>query len=264
MDIQKLRISDINMIVHIRQTSGKLIQFKQRKDYGLTFVETGSVIFDHEGSTYKADPSHIVLMTKDIDYAISFESNCSFYVINFNLMDDLSGFNFYSFDVSVNKEITDFLSQLCIDWDFQHDNMPYSYISRVYQLLEIIAHSDNKTKKHSNAFSAIKPSIEYLKEHYTDPDISNDILAKVSNISTVYFRKLFSMQYGESPMNYIRQQRIEHAKLLLSSEYYSSISDVALDCGFNSLYHFSKTFKQLTGMSPTEYLAKKTDDTPEQ
>ena len=255
MNVWEWRIREINMILHIRQNSGRLRQFKQRRDYGLTFVRQGTIRFDYEDATYEVDSNRILLISKDIDYSITFESMCSFYVINFDLEENLPDFTFHTFDVPVYGKMADFLKQLCIDWDFRQDDAQRPYISRVYQLLVMIDPSGPFHADICRTNSAIAPSIEYLKEHYTDPDISNDQLAQISNVSTVYFRKIFTRQFGQSPMSYIRHQRIEHAKTLLRSDYYESITDVAHYSGFRSLYHFSKTFRQLVGMSPSEYLS---------
>ncbi len=57
---------------------------------------------------------------------------------------------------------------------------------------------------------------------------------------------------GISPINYIQQLRIKKAKEMLKSDY-SKISLIAETVGYSNIYHFSKTFKQITGYSPTEY-----------
>ena len=54
-------------------------------------------------------------------------------------------------------------------------------------------------------------------------------------------------------MRYVRQKRIEKAQNLMKNGY-DNISEIALSVGFNSIYHFSKTFKQLVGFSPTTFL----------
>ena len=71
-------------------------------------------------------------------------------------------------------------------------------------------------------------------------------------MSTVYFRKLFTEAYGMPPMRYVRQKRIEKAQNLLENGF-TNISEIADSVGFNSIYHFSKTFKQLIGTSPSNY-----------
>ena len=114
-------------------------------------------------------------------------------------------------------------------------------------------HNQNRFYMPSSKYETIKPGIHYLEEHYTDPTLRDTDMANAAGISTVYFRKLFVQRFGIPPMKYIKQKRIERAKLLLSSDLYTTISDVALESGFSSLYHFSKVFKQETSFTPSEY-----------
>lgn len=75
-------------------------------------------------------------------------------------------------------------------------------------------------------------------------------------MSTVYFRKTFASMYGVSPMKYLHNFRIKKAEAILLSDY-ESIEQVAFSIGYNSIYHFSKMFKNYTGQSPTEYAKTK-------
>ena len=70
-------------------------------------------------------------------------------------------------------------------------------------------------KQQRKYYEIIKPSIEYMEEHYCDSDIKNDDLAKISSISTVYFRKIFTKLYGLAPIHYLEIRKIEKAKELL-------------------------------------------------
>ena len=105
----------------------------------------------------------------------------------------------------------------------------------------------------------ILPSIQYMEQNYTDPEINNDQLAAVSGVSTVYFRKLFAEIFSISPMKYIVNLRIAKARAILSSGY-SSITDTANAVGFTNVYHFSRSFKQYTGLSPSQYMEQALQD----
>ena len=98
----------------------------------------------------------------------------------------------------------------------------------------------------------VQPAVDYISEHYFDPDINNDRLARLCGISTVYFRKCFEALMGVPPIRYLHDFRIQRAKDILSSDY-GSISQVAGSVGYRSVYHFSKMFKTYTGLNPTEY-----------
>lgn len=68
----------------------------------------------------------------------------------------------------------------------------------------------------------------------------------------MYFRKVFTRVYGESPIKYLRTVRIKKAKELLIGDD-ASIGRIAEMTGYSSVYTFSKMFKLETGVSPTEY-----------
>ena len=53
-------------------------------------------------------------------------------------------------------------------------------------------------------------------------------------------------------MSYVISLRINHAKLLLS-ETDQSVTDIALECGYTDFNYFSKQFKKLTHLSPSEF-----------
>ena len=89
-----------------------------------------------------------------------------------------------------------------------------------------------------------------MEQHFDDPGISNEMLAALSGVSTVYFRKLFSEIYNQSPMKYVYNLRMAKARAMLSSGY-SSITETAGAVGFTNIYHFSRSFKQCTGLSPS-------------
>ena len=116
----------------------------------------------------------------------------------------------------------------------------------------ILAKSTSKEPIHPKKHQILYPAIKYISENYFDGNITNASLAEICGISTVYFRKTFESVYGISPIKYLHNFRIEKAKAILHSDY-ESIEQVARSVGYNSIYHFSKMFKQYTGKSPSEY-----------
>ena len=104
----------------------------------------------------------------------------------------------------------------------------------------------------SNRYDIIRPAAEYIRKNYGESGITNDFLAELCGISTVYFRKVFTKYYGVPPAQYLNMQRMEKAQEFLQSDY-SSITQIAESVGYNSIYHFSKMFKKQVGISPSEY-----------
>jgi AraC family transcriptional regulator len=76
-------------------------------------------------------------------------------------------------------------------------------------------------------------------------------LAAVINISATYFASLFKQAMGITPHQYVIQQRVERAKLMLSKTDLA-IADIALQVGFSSQSHLTQQFKRFTGVTPKQ------------
>jgi len=74
-------------------------------------------------------------------------------------------------------------------------------------------------------------------------------IAKSYNMSYSHFRKLFKDKSGLPPNSFLIQERLEYAKRLLCCSDLT-IKEVAEKSGFNSVYYFSKKFKEKEGISP--------------
>jgi AraC family transcriptional regulator len=95
--------------------------------------------------------------------------------------------------------------------------------------------------------------LEYINA-YLHQDIKLADLAALLDMSQFHFSHLFKQSIGIAPYQYLLQQRIERAKLLLKQTE-RTIVEIALDCGFSSHSHLSKQFRQFTGMTPKAYRA---------
>jgi transcriptional regulator GlxA family with amidase domain len=92
--------------------------------------------------------------------------------------------------------------------------------------------------------------LDYIHTHL-DRDLSLTELAEVINISPTHFASLFKQAIDISPHQYVIQQRVEQAKLMLSKTDLA-IADIALQVGFSSQSHLNQQFKRLTGMTPKQ------------
>ena len=93
--------------------------------------------------------------------------------------------------------------------------------------------------------------LDYI-DTYLAQNIKLADLAGLLDISPFYFSRLFKQSLGMTPHQYLSQQRIERAKQLLRQTDLL-ITDIALECGFNSHSHLSKKFRQATGITPKVY-----------
>lgn len=101
------------------------------------------------------------------------------------------------------------------------------------------------------ANALLEAVVQYMKEHL-DSKITFAELASKFSVSATTLKKLFRKHYSSGTIEYLITLRIEKAKELLRDGQLSC-TEIATRCGFCSIHHFSKAFKESTGMSPTEY-----------
>ena len=101
---------------------------------------------------------------------------------------------------------------------------------------------------------AITKARQYIEENHAE-DISLGQVASAVHTSTFYFCKLFKRSTGVNFTEYVSRIRTEKAKNLLLN-HNLRISEIAYAVGFQSLTHFNRIFKKVTGQSPSEYRAQ--------
>lgn len=98
---------------------------------------------------------------------------------------------------------------------------------------------------------SVSRSIEFLNDHYGEK-ISVEDLAHVANCSASHFSRIFKEETTLSPSDYLMQLRLDYAKRMLRGNE-KSITQIALDCGFNSSSYFYQCFFRAYNISPTDF-----------
>lgn len=94
---------------------------------------------------------------------------------------------------------------------------------------------------------------EYIHNNYAD-DIDLNSIAANLGFSASYLTKIFNRIEQTTPSKFIRNYRMGIAKQLMDDKTFT-IQQIAARIGYNDPFHFSKSFKQTFGISPTEYRA---------
>jgi AraC-like DNA-binding protein len=103
---------------------------------------------------------------------------------------------------------------------------------------------------------------QLIYEKYSDPEFNIEKLVENTYVSrTVFYHKIKSLT-GLTPIDFLRQKRLQIAsQLIIHSDY--NISEIALISGFNDVKNFSRRFKEIYKMTPSQYkdemLSQKTD-----
>jgi AraC-like DNA-binding protein/ligand-binding sensor protein len=129
--------------------------------------------------------------------------------------------------------------------------------SAVVQLLGIFARQLSSVANRITVQDAeaeppiVRRAKAYIAGHCADP-LSLGETARAMHVSTFYFCKLFKKATGLTFTNYIGRVRIEKAKNLLLNPHLR-ISEIAYTVGFQSLTHFNRVFRAITGEAPTVF-----------
>lgn len=129
--------------------------------------------------------------------------------------------------------------------------MMQSYILQIISyFLENLSPEDIVVKNESD-ISRILTVIEFIDENISK-DITIDDLASLVHLQPNYFINYFKNFMNTSPMHYVKSLRINKAVNLLKLTDYK-IKEISIECGFNNELYFSKTFKKLFGITPSDY-----------
>jgi len=125
------------------------------------------------------------------------------------------------------------------------------------RLLEIFAHhlsacaNQIMVSERNAEPPMIKRAKDFINTHQGE-SLSLDAIADTLHVSTFYFCKMFKKATGLTFTDYLSRSRIEKAKNLLLNPNVR-VSEAAYECGFSSLTHFNRSFKRITGVSPSAY-----------
>lgn len=223
----------------------------------LWFKNCRAKITDSSGKVLLAEKNQIAYMSKGIEYSVEFFDTAQ-------NQDDSVVFHFQLKNVNA-EEITPTLSPIiCIKSvdstlalaidnaadEFKKNILCLPLITSVIYQLFALASQRQKKRVVSHKFKYISKGIELMEDN---SDKTLNEIAQICGVSEGYFRKLFREYSGENPIDFRLKRRIEKSKQLLMLDTLS-ISEIADELHFSDIYHFSKAFKKINGISPRDYL----------
>ncbi|EMS73971.1 response regulator transcription factor [Ruminiclostridium cellobioparum] len=99
----------------------------------------------------------------------------------------------------------------------------------------------------------IEAAKEYINKNFFN-SISLESVARHVHMNTNYFSSLFKKETGENFIDYLTKVRVEKAKTLLANPNLK-IHEICQIVGYYSTKHFARLFKEMVGMTPSEYRA---------
>ena len=109
----------------------------------------------------------------------------------------------------------------------------------------------NMHNENEHQIENLKKVLSYINENYSSP-IRLDELSSLVNLNTQYFCRYFKENIGKTATEYINEIRIEKAAASLL-ETNDKIITIAQDAGFDNIGYFIRRFRQVKGVTPSEY-----------
>ena len=125
----------------------------------------------------------------------------------------------------------------------------------LYSALALLMRRANPSRVGDLASQYVRKAETYIAHHYALPLTVTDVAAFVG-IDRSHLYTVFKQTLGVSPKEYLTEYRLRRACALLL-EPALSVSAVANSVGFENNLYFSKVFRKRTGLSPSEYRARK-------
>lgn len=223
----------------------------KRERWAVALKRSGKTIYSVNGRDVLSDHAHPVILPKGCTYSWRCLEPGECIILEFDA--DQTHFDILSFNISDTAFLVSAFDKIERYLYLQNEKKQLACKHQLYGVLLLLVQSTQKKYIPKTKREVLEPAISYIAANYYDPAITNDLLAELCGMSTVYFRKSFQASLGTSPMRYLQTLRMEKAKAMLESDF-ESITQIAESVGYNSIYHFSKMFKQYFGLSPSEYL----------
>ena len=131
----------------------------------------------------------------------------------------------------------------------------YRITSVLYEILSELTRDVGFTANSKD--NRIIESAEYMRQNFWNPELSIEKMAIQACVSPAYYRREFNRVYGTSPKEFLDTLRIQYAKTLLETDYFSQ-KEIAWRCGYTDVGYFRTVFKRKIGKSIKQYLSDTT------
>ncbi len=227
------------------------ISFRPRTTHGFVFYLEGTCRYMYPDREFIAQPNSFLYLPKGIEYKIYPQGESVCLLINFDTAIPPGENAICKIYPNASRIRDCFYAAISEAYQKKAGHVP-EITGLLYSIIARIQSAENTGYLPYKYIRRLEPAVTYIHEHYTAGPIRISELADMCKLSIRYFTKLFSSYYGITPKKYILNLQIDKAKNLLGHSV-MHIADIAGSCGFHDIPGFSKTFKQMTGMTPSDY-----------
>jgi len=247
----------------------------------LVIILKGTALHIVNGKEYALKPGDTFLIHGDLSHGYKNVSNLEYINIMFDfsivqqfpLLKRQKGFQALFFiepfyrkeqNFSSKLELTpsqlkkvEVIADILIDEFIQDIDNSQAMISSYFTVLLIMLSRNYSTNINESNRKVLQMSeaVTYIEENFLE-NINLSQLSELACISSRHFVRVFKKNYGSTPMDYIIGRRLNYSATLLK-ETSLQISQIATASGFNDHNYYSRKFKDVYALSPTEFRNKK-------
>lgn len=139
------------------------------------------------------------------------------------------------------------------------DQPPFERLLTLLRVLQHLADAADAEPLHADGIrfdlnpreqERISRVCRYVEQHYTEP-LDVRAVADLASLTVPAFCRYFKRMTHLTFTDFVNEYRVNQARRLLLSA--RTVADVGLSVGFNNLSHFNKTFRAVTGQTPSAY-----------
>ena len=216
----------------------------------LLYFISGNASVHSDDNVIKASRGDLVIISPGRLHEVRSDTDeCVYYCLIPNI-EHMSGIS--SLPTKSNSyEIVDIYKKIISEFEKKESSykqVVIGYVKVLFALLSRVKDADSDTES-AEKFHIVKQSINYMYEHLSD-DITLDAMCGEIGVSKYYFSHIFREITGQSAIPYLNYLRCQNAKKMIEDGV--GISASAFSSGFHNLSYFSRTYKKLMGMLPSE------------
>lgn len=233
-----------------------------RRDFQLIYIASGKAHFHFDDKEEIVTAGHMVLYRpkEPQKYEYYGDDQTEVYWVHFtggNVTNILRSYGLSNdkkvFFCGSGLEYSSIFRNMINELQICNEHYPEMLEMYLRQLFIILQRSFLSSLKSENTrvVEEIDKATIYFSEHYNE-NISIDEYAENNHVSVSWFIRNFKQYTGFTPMQYILSKRIYNAEILLQNPSHN-VTEIANMIGYENPLYFSRIFKKIKGISPSEY-----------
>lgn len=265
------------VFIQYRENSTRTEQQHTHPFLQIVFVLSGKMVHSIGGISAELTGGEMAIIPPNVMHSVSLNSNTSYYALSFLLssLGEINEINEQSIlflkslensDIPIfpkttlaNNDIR-FTESIFTQINAEVTNKETGYLQNVTAYIILLVNQfirryfrqvpSAQEELFYTGKQMVLNAIKYVDAHITDP-LSLSEIASIFNVSVSIFCRYFNQLTGKSFKEYLKCKRIAYANELIKKGY--AITAVASLCGFGDFSTFSRSYKQVMGITPSEY-----------